>query len=157
LAMTGVITKNVRNSARPISTWLGGMFCMPIALRMNDSTMMMRVKPVSMMSSEGASDSTVSSRSICTDDARSVGRLMRGKASAVLPGAAVPEGEMVGDGEGEAAGIPRAGRAGEATPGLASATAGIRNDKPIMAATAASLQCRRKTCRGDFTTASFPS
>src|SRR5437764_3175421 len=60
----GDITKKLRNMARPTMTWLGGMVCSPRALRVSDSTMTMRVKPVSMISSAGATDSSVISTMI---------------------------------------------------------------------------------------------
>ena len=47
------MTKKVRNSARPISTWFGGDVCVPSAWRSSDSTMMMRVKPVIISSTAG--------------------------------------------------------------------------------------------------------
>ena len=63
---TGCMTKNVRNSASPISTMLGGVPCVASALRSSDSTMTMRVKAVTITSRLGASDSTVTSAVICT-------------------------------------------------------------------------------------------
>ena len=48
------MTKKVRNSARPISTMLGGVLCVDSALRSNDSTMTMRVNAVIITSSQGA-------------------------------------------------------------------------------------------------------
>ena len=55
------MTKNVRNSASPTSTVLGGVLCAPMADRKSDSTMMIRVNPVTMTSKLGAMDSTVMS------------------------------------------------------------------------------------------------
>src|SRR2546423_13921802 len=55
----GDITKKLRNMARPTITWLGGIVCRPRGLGVRQSTMTMRVKPVSMMSSAGATDSSV--------------------------------------------------------------------------------------------------
>src|SRR4051794_27619804 len=46
-------------SARPTSTWLGGTVGTPSALRASVSTMMMRVKLVSMISSAGATERSV--------------------------------------------------------------------------------------------------
>ena len=40
------MTKKVRNSARPVSTWFDGVVAMPSAWRRIDSTMMMRVNAV---------------------------------------------------------------------------------------------------------------
>ena len=65
-SMAGCMTKNVRNSARPISTVFGGVPCAPIALRSSDSTMMMRVNAVPMTSRLGARDSSVTSAVNCT-------------------------------------------------------------------------------------------
>ena len=53
------ITKNVRNSARPMSTWFGGVVGVPSAWRRIDSTMMMRVNAVIISSIAGSSVSTV--------------------------------------------------------------------------------------------------
>ena len=62
----GCMTKKVRNSARPISTMLGGVLWVASALRSSDSTMTMRVKAVTITSRLGASDSTVTSAVSCT-------------------------------------------------------------------------------------------
>jgi hypothetical protein len=53
----GAITKIVRKSAMPTSTWLGGAVGVPRPVRMKPRTMMMRVKPVSVNSAAGISDS----------------------------------------------------------------------------------------------------
>ena len=58
---TGCITKKVRNRASPIRTVFGGVDCAPIADRSSDSTMTIRVKPVTMTSALGAIESTVMS------------------------------------------------------------------------------------------------
>src|SRR3954454_15766309 len=63
---TGDITKRLRNSARPASTWFGGMLGTPSALRVSDSTTMILVKLVPRTSSAGAMASTVISRMITT-------------------------------------------------------------------------------------------
>src|SRR5581483_11030324 len=60
----GDITKKLRNIASPTITWFGGIDCSPRALRVSDSTITMRVKLVSMMSSAGATDSSVMSTMI---------------------------------------------------------------------------------------------
>src|SRR5438105_4489712 len=60
----GAITKKLRNMASPTITWLGGIVWSPRALRVSDSTITMRVKLVSMMSSAGATDSSVMSTMI---------------------------------------------------------------------------------------------
>ena len=49
----GPITKMVRNSEKPTSTWFGGIDGVPSALRRNPSTIRIRVKPVIMISSDG--------------------------------------------------------------------------------------------------------
>ena len=48
------MTKNVRNSASPISTVFGGAPCVPSAPRNSDSTMTMRVNAVVITSRLGA-------------------------------------------------------------------------------------------------------
>ncbi len=54
----------VRNSARLIITLFGGVCWVPMALRRNDSTTMIRVNEVIITSIDGASEMTVSSASI---------------------------------------------------------------------------------------------
>ena len=49
----GAMTKIVRKSAMPTSTWLGGALCVPRPWRMKPRTMMMRVKAVTVNSSAG--------------------------------------------------------------------------------------------------------
>ena len=61
------MTKKVRNSARPTSTWLGGDVCVPSACRSSDSTMMMRVNPVIISSAAGMKVSAVSVSSVWID------------------------------------------------------------------------------------------
>ena len=56
----GAMIKAVRNSARLISTVLGGVCCMPIAVRRKDSTTTIRVNDVIITRIDGASASTVS-------------------------------------------------------------------------------------------------
>ena len=51
--LVGAITKMVRNSAMPTSTWLGGAVGVPRPDRMKPRTMRMRVKPVSVKSAAG--------------------------------------------------------------------------------------------------------
>ena len=58
--------KNVRNIASPTSTWFGGTCWVPSAWRRNASTITIRVNEVTITNSAGASDRTVSSRTICT-------------------------------------------------------------------------------------------
>src|SRR5687767_13045609 len=60
----GDITKKLRNMASPTITWLGGIVWSPRALRVSDSTITMRVKLVSMISSAGATASSVMSTMI---------------------------------------------------------------------------------------------
>ena len=62
-SITGAMTNNVRNSARPISTWFGGVWPAPSAWRRIDSTMTMRVKAVIISSTAGSSVSAVISAS----------------------------------------------------------------------------------------------
>ena len=57
--MVELMTKNVRNSARPVSTWFDGVVAMPSAWRRIDSTMMMRVNAVIASRIAGSSVSTV--------------------------------------------------------------------------------------------------
>ena len=57
--MTGDITNSVRNSASPISTWLGGVWPAPMACRRIDSTITMRVKAVIISSAAGSSVTAV--------------------------------------------------------------------------------------------------
>ena len=52
--------RNVRNRAIPVSTMFGGVLWVCIAVRRNPSTMMIRVKQVIIISSEGASAMSVS-------------------------------------------------------------------------------------------------
>src|SRR5579862_7442217 len=60
----GVMTMKVRNSERPVSTWLGGSSWVPKARRTNDRTMTIRVKDVIITRSAGARERTVRSRAI---------------------------------------------------------------------------------------------
>ena len=64
--IVGDITKIVRNSAIPTSTWFGGALFVPIALRMNPSTIRMRLKPVTVNSTAGISVSPPTSSRIWT-------------------------------------------------------------------------------------------
>src|SRR3954454_15884082 len=59
---TGPITNRVRNSAMPVSTWLGGDEGSPRAFRVSPSTTMILVNDVASSSTEGAIDSTVIAR-----------------------------------------------------------------------------------------------
>jgi hypothetical protein len=65
LSSTGDITKKVRNSAKPINTWLGGDEGVPMAERNSDSTMMMRVKPVIINKMAGRKVSDEMRISVC--------------------------------------------------------------------------------------------
>ena len=58
------MTKKVRNSARPITTWFGGAACVPSAWRSSDSTMTMRVKLVISSSTAGRKLSAVKKSSV---------------------------------------------------------------------------------------------
>src|SRR5271163_4852920 len=56
--MTGTMMNKDRMSANPAMTWLGGTVCVPSALRVNESTMNTRVKPVIRIRIAGAMAST---------------------------------------------------------------------------------------------------
>ena len=56
--------KNVRNSASPINTWFGGAVCVPIAVLIKWSTIMILVKDVSIIRIDGANVRIVSTKSI---------------------------------------------------------------------------------------------
>ena len=66
LSITGAITNNVRNSARPTSTWFGGVWPAPSAWRRIASTMTMRVNAVIISRMAGSSVSTVIRIRICS-------------------------------------------------------------------------------------------
>src|SRR3954447_13529359 len=59
---TGPITNRVRNSAIPVSTWLGGDDGRPSAFRVRPSTTMILVNEVQSSSTDGATESTVIAR-----------------------------------------------------------------------------------------------
>src|SRR3954466_2590314 len=59
---TGPITNRVRNSAIPVSTWLGGDEGRPSAFRVSPRTTMILVNEVARSSTDGAIDSTVMAR-----------------------------------------------------------------------------------------------
>ena len=82
----GAITKRLRNSESPITTWFGGIAVSPIALRVSESTITIRVKLVSITISAGAIASTVSKQD---DDDALVGFAVR--VLAVLRAAEVAE------------------------------------------------------------------
>src|SRR5690554_2223773 len=65
--------KKVRKSARPITTWLGGVCCKAKALRVKESTTTMRTKAVVMIIIDGASAKMVSRSKICRLVATSCG------------------------------------------------------------------------------------
>src|SRR5690625_5020975 len=56
------MTKNDRNSAKAINTWLGGICCVARDVRTNESTMTIRVKEVIRIKIPGASEKTVSNK-----------------------------------------------------------------------------------------------
>ena len=58
------MTKKVRNSDSPMTTWFGGAACVPSAWRSSPSTMTMRVKPVISSSVAGRNDSAVKNSSV---------------------------------------------------------------------------------------------
>src|SRR3954453_1037153 len=59
---TGPITKIVRNSAMPVSTWFGGDVGRPSAFRVSDRTTRILVNEVTSSSADGAIESTVIAR-----------------------------------------------------------------------------------------------
>src|SRR5260221_3146497 len=94
--IVGVITMNVRNSDRPVRTWLGGSSCVPRARRTNESTMTMRVKDVIMTRMAGARESTVSTSAIC-----SVVEMFSGRVASFAPSSRAWPPFSAGRGEGE--------------------------------------------------------
>jgi hypothetical protein len=54
--------KMVRTKASPVTTWLGGICCVPRALRTIESTTAIFTNEVSMMSMKGASETAPSTR-----------------------------------------------------------------------------------------------
>ena len=67
--------KNVKNNASPIITWLGGIWFVANAVRVNDSTITIRVNDVININILGASDSTVNNINSLTDVETFVGSL----------------------------------------------------------------------------------
>src|SRR3712207_7191824 len=59
---TGPITNRVRNSAMPVSTWLGGEVGSSSAFRVSASTTMILVNEVHSRSTDGATDRIVIAR-----------------------------------------------------------------------------------------------
>ena len=59
--------KNVKNNAKPIITWFGGIWFVANAVRVNDNTMTIRANDVIKIKILGAIDSTVNNRSSFTD------------------------------------------------------------------------------------------
>lgn len=59
--------KNVKNNAKPIITWFGGIVFVANAVRTNESTTTTRVKHVIKIKIEGAIDNTVSNNNNFTD------------------------------------------------------------------------------------------
>jgi hypothetical protein len=57
--MTGDMMKSDKKRANPARSWLGGTFWRPRAWRVRESTMIMRVKLVRMINSEGATARSV--------------------------------------------------------------------------------------------------
>src|SRR5450631_3110140 len=85
---TGDMTKKVRNRERPMTIWLEGACCVPMAVLRKERTTTMRVKDVVMMMIPGASDKMVMRNNICSTTAMSPGfatfpipTLMVGRAS----------------------------------------------------------------------------
>ena len=73
-ASVGCMVKKVRQSARPISTGLGGICGVPRALRAKESTMTIRVNAVIIIKMPGATESTVNRASSCIVTDTSSGR-----------------------------------------------------------------------------------
>jgi len=61
---TGAMITTVRKKARPSMIWLAGAWDVPMACRRKPSTMVMRVKQVSVTRSAGASESSVIKRTM---------------------------------------------------------------------------------------------
>src|SRR5690606_38483886 len=55
----GAMMKNVKNKAKPTSTWFGGICCVANDIRTNDRTTTIRVKLVIKINMPGASDKMV--------------------------------------------------------------------------------------------------
>ncbi|BDH61153.1 hypothetical protein MTP04_12830 [Lysinibacillus sp. PLM2] len=70
------MTKNVKNSARPIMTWFGGMVFVASAVLVKDSTITIRAKEVININILGASERTVNRSSNCMDVDTFVGSLL---------------------------------------------------------------------------------
>ena len=100
---TGAIANRVRNSARPMMTWLGGMPCSPRALRVSSSTTTKRVNEVISRRIAGASDASPNSRTMTTVRERLWSPVLRFRP---IPGV-----ELDGEGEGDG---PAAADAGPA-------------------------------------------
>ncbi|MNF87094.1 hypothetical protein D3C84_695520 [compost metagenome] len=62
---TGDMMKKDMKRAMPISTWLDGLCCRPMACLRIPSTTMIRVKEVIMMTMAGRKESAVISASTC--------------------------------------------------------------------------------------------
>ena len=60
VVQTGAITKTVRNSDSPRTIWFGGICGIPMALRANESTIVIRMKEVTIIRMAGTRLSTVS-------------------------------------------------------------------------------------------------
>jgi hypothetical protein len=55
--------KKVRKRDRPITTWFGGICCVPMEFRKKENTMTILVKEVIIMRMDGNTDNTVRSNS----------------------------------------------------------------------------------------------
>jgi len=66
--------RKVRNKARPIKTWFGGVCRVPSAFLKKEKTTTMRVKEVKRTKMDGASAKTVKMRRISKVATRSSGR-----------------------------------------------------------------------------------
>src|SRR5699024_5553890 len=63
----GAIMKKVKNNAKPMSTWFGGICCVASDVRTNDKTTTIRVKLVIKINIPGAIDKIVRSNIKRTD------------------------------------------------------------------------------------------
>ena len=86
---TGAMTKNVSTRARLMSTWLEGVWAVPMPWRTKPRTMMIRVKQVVVSRMVGAMVRTVSSSTACRVE-------LRAGPWGVLPKSTVTVGRLAG-------------------------------------------------------------
>src|SRR5699024_1200144 len=63
----GAITKKVKNKAKPINTWFGGICCVAKDVLTKDKTTIIRIKLVAKINIPGAIDKIVNNKSNLTD------------------------------------------------------------------------------------------